>query len=598
VWAAVGVVVVACVLGGAVASPGLATSAASLSPFAQQGDGCPPGQVKKGEGSNNHKCVAETPASIADEVKKHEQKADKHTADAHKDDRKAVEDAKDAEDKLQQAKDEAEASLADQKQSLEEQLAADAATDPTTRDGWQSKADADAAKASEERSNAADDLKQAERDEKKAEAEHKKAEEERARAEKEAAEAARKQAEADELAAAKGKILICHATGDAKDPFRQIEVSVNALNGHKGPPDIIPVPAGGCPLATTPVGEVEQGGSTPAEDARAAESEAEKAAALEAKAAEEEARAAAEEALAKANEQAAKEAAAAAAAAEAAAAKAHAQAAAETDPVKAAKLRNEAAAQEAVALSERDIAAIDTALAASESTQAAAERALAADDRAAAQEAAAQAQEGVEFAQQAAQAAGRVVICRPTGQKRRPYRLIVVPAIGLGGVGHLADIIPAPANGCPAAATAKANAVALSNDARAGLLLNGGAKLVALSANTRSVTAGQSLRLALTLVNRPARPESDMTFCANIPNGFSLVSASPDAFERPGSVCWTRSLPARSAAGASLALRLDSRIAHTQAGDVLLRHAYVRPTLTVGSSSAKARPLNIRVTAH
>ncbi|HZU86582.1 MAG TPA: hypothetical protein VFF78_03795, partial [Anaerolineaceae bacterium] len=45
-----------------------------------------------------------------------------------------------------------------------------------------------------------------------------------------------------------GKITICHATGSEKNPFNEITVSVNGLNGrgkHAG--DIIPVPAGGCP---------------------------------------------------------------------------------------------------------------------------------------------------------------------------------------------------------------------------------------------------------------------------------------------------------------------------------------------------------------
>jgi hypothetical protein len=45
-----------------------------------------------------------------------------------------------------------------------------------------------------------------------------------------------------------GKISICHATGSIKNPYNEIYVSVNGLNGHgKHSDDIIPVPAGGCP---------------------------------------------------------------------------------------------------------------------------------------------------------------------------------------------------------------------------------------------------------------------------------------------------------------------------------------------------------------
>lgn len=54
-----------------------------------------------------------------------------------------------------------------------------------------------------------------------------------------------------------GKITICHATKSVKNPYVEITISVNGLNGH-GPADdprhhagswkdIIPAPAGGCP---------------------------------------------------------------------------------------------------------------------------------------------------------------------------------------------------------------------------------------------------------------------------------------------------------------------------------------------------------------
>ncbi|MGA9397615.1 MAG: hypothetical protein WBV22_05070 [Anaerolineaceae bacterium] len=45
-----------------------------------------------------------------------------------------------------------------------------------------------------------------------------------------------------------GKITICHATGSDKNPYVKITISVNGLEGHdKHEGDIIPMPAGGCP---------------------------------------------------------------------------------------------------------------------------------------------------------------------------------------------------------------------------------------------------------------------------------------------------------------------------------------------------------------
>jgi len=44
------------------------------------------------------------------------------------------------------------------------------------------------------------------------------------------------------------KITICHATSSKKNPYTEITISVNGLNGHdKHKDDIIPAPAGGCP---------------------------------------------------------------------------------------------------------------------------------------------------------------------------------------------------------------------------------------------------------------------------------------------------------------------------------------------------------------
>lgn len=45
-----------------------------------------------------------------------------------------------------------------------------------------------------------------------------------------------------------GKITICHATGSDKNPYNKITISINGLNGHGGHSgDIIPAPAGDCP---------------------------------------------------------------------------------------------------------------------------------------------------------------------------------------------------------------------------------------------------------------------------------------------------------------------------------------------------------------
>jgi len=44
------------------------------------------------------------------------------------------------------------------------------------------------------------------------------------------------------------KITICHATSSKKNPYNEITISVNGLNGHsKHAGDIIPAPVGGCP---------------------------------------------------------------------------------------------------------------------------------------------------------------------------------------------------------------------------------------------------------------------------------------------------------------------------------------------------------------
>jgi len=50
------------------------------------------------------------------------------------------------------------------------------------------------------------------------------------------------------LTISEGKITICHATNSEKHPYNEITISVNGLNGHGNHAgDIIPAPEGGCP---------------------------------------------------------------------------------------------------------------------------------------------------------------------------------------------------------------------------------------------------------------------------------------------------------------------------------------------------------------
>ena len=52
-----------------------------------------------------------------------------------------------------------------------------------------------------------------------------------------------------------GKISICHATSSESNPYNEITVSVNGLNGHgTHVGDLIPAPEAGCPTGTVPVG--------------------------------------------------------------------------------------------------------------------------------------------------------------------------------------------------------------------------------------------------------------------------------------------------------------------------------------------------------
>ncbi|NTW43770.1 MAG: hypothetical protein HGB14_04895 [Anaerolineaceae bacterium] len=52
------------------------------------------------------------------------------------------------------------------------------------------------------------------------------------------------------LAITDGKITICHATSSEKNPYNEIRVSVNGLNGHdKHEDDLIPSPMNGCPTS-------------------------------------------------------------------------------------------------------------------------------------------------------------------------------------------------------------------------------------------------------------------------------------------------------------------------------------------------------------
>lgn len=44
-----------------------------------------------------------------------------------------------------------------------------------------------------------------------------------------------------------GKVTLCHATGSDTNPFVEITISENGLHGHDDHGDLVPAPAGGCP---------------------------------------------------------------------------------------------------------------------------------------------------------------------------------------------------------------------------------------------------------------------------------------------------------------------------------------------------------------
>jgi len=55
------------------------------------------------------------------------------------------------------------------------------------------------------------------------------------------------------LAENTGKIAICHATSDTANPYEEITVDFKELNEHRDhPDDLIPAPADGCPKAVVP----------------------------------------------------------------------------------------------------------------------------------------------------------------------------------------------------------------------------------------------------------------------------------------------------------------------------------------------------------
>jgi hypothetical protein len=67
---------------------------------------------------------------------------------------------------------------------------------------------------------------------------------------------------ASPAAVSDGKITICHATGSGTNPYNKITVSTNGLSGHsRHEGDLIPVPEAGCPglpaSASAPAGTSE-----------------------------------------------------------------------------------------------------------------------------------------------------------------------------------------------------------------------------------------------------------------------------------------------------------------------------------------------------
>jgi hypothetical protein len=176
---------------------------------------------------------------------------------ARKDGEQAVEDAAQARKEnalanslMSDSRSESSRAEADRTKARSEEQAAEVESDPTKAAQLREDAAGDTQLASSEqllsqidKSLAAVERALAKQDSALAKRDHALAEEEKALAERE-------QERAQEMALAVGALLICHATGEAKRAYVELEVREMGLGGHGDDAgDIIPAPADGCPTS-------------------------------------------------------------------------------------------------------------------------------------------------------------------------------------------------------------------------------------------------------------------------------------------------------------------------------------------------------------
>ena len=187
-------------------------------------------------------------------------------------------------------------------------------------------------------------------------------------------------------AAGVGKIVICHATGSAGNPYVEIEVDRNGLNGHGDhPADLIPAPAEGCPRKSSQVQLDEAKQASAPEQARPPPARRRRQPRWRRGREPRRRRRAEEESLGKSDMSSARQESSSAAATAAKATQEHQTAASETDPTKAAQLEAAALGDDQLAASQQLLSEIDKSLAGLEQTLAIQDAALARKEHSAAE---------------------------------------------------------------------------------------------------------------------------------------------------------------------------------------------------------------------
>ena len=301
-------------------------------------------------------------------------------------------------------------------------------TDPATAVQLQEAAAAHAQLASSDLNLAAEDLKRGGTEMAQAKRDEAAAEKDRVQAKKLEKLASHEQQQAQQEAEANGKISICHATSSAKNPYVEIEVDRNGLNGHWGHSgDLIPAPPSGCPRGSshgTPKSALKEA-DLAAHDEELAREHDERAGQEAAQAQQDDAlsdsmlqdsrsessRAGADREKARSEEQAG---------------------AVESDPMKAAQLREDAAGDAQLAAAEQMSSQIDNSLAGVEKALAKQDSALAKQEHALAVKEKTFAEGEQERAEEMALTDGALLICHATGETTRPYVELEVPAAWAG----------------------------------------------------------------------------------------------------------------------------------------------------------------------